>query len=89
MHNKPLSIAAMRDRSPLGTPTLMKDSEECTMSDLSAFPPGTYVGDPYYSVNGVPYTWLSDCDARRARLVTLIVTDNGDGTSHLDVVAYY
>jgi hypothetical protein len=66
-----------------------KDSEECTYTDLSTFPPGTYVGNPFFYVNGVPYTWLSDYDARTANLVTLIATDNGDGTGHLDVVAYY
>jgi hypothetical protein len=40
-------------------------------------------------VNGVIYVWNSDYDGRQANLVTLIVTDNGDGTGHLDVVAYY
>jgi hypothetical protein len=66
-----------------------KDSEECTMTDLSTWPPGTYIGDPFFDVNGVTYDWLSDYDGREAHLVTLIVTDNGDGTGHLDVVAYY
>ena len=66
-----------------------KDSEDCTMTDLSTFPPGTYVGDPNFIVNGVPYSWSSDYDARTANLVTLIVTDNGDGTGHVAIVAYY
>ena len=66
-----------------------KDSEECTMTDLSTFPPGTYVGNPFFNVNGVQYWWNSDYDTRMANLVTLIVTDNGDGTGHIDVVAYY
>ena len=66
-----------------------KDSEDCTMTDLSTFPPGTYVGDPNFIVNGVPYSWSSDYDARTANLVTLIVTDNGDGTGHIAIVAYY
>jgi hypothetical protein len=59
------------------------------MTDLSTFPPGTYVGDPNFIVNGVPYSWSSDYDARTANLVTLIVTDNGDGTGHVAIVAYY
>ena len=66
-----------------------KDSEDCTMTDLSTFPPGTYVGDPNFIVNGVPYSWSSDYDARTANLVTLIVTENGDGTGHVAIVAYY
>ena len=67
-----------------------KDSEDCTMTDLSTFPPGTYVGNPYFAVNGVPgYGWLSDYDGRFANQVTIIVTDNGDGTGHFNLVAYY
>jgi hypothetical protein len=66
-----------------------KDSEDCTMTDLSTWPPGTYVGDPFYVVNGVSYTWNSDYDGMLANFVTLIVTDNGDGTGHLALVAYY
>ena len=66
-----------------------KDSEDCTMTDLSTWPPGTYVGDPNFIVNGVEYSWSSDYDARTANLVTLIVTDNGDGTGHVALVAYY
>ena len=34
-----------------------KDSEDCTITDLSTFPPGTYVGNPVFYVNGVTYTW--------------------------------
>ena len=78
----------IRRASPNPNP-FTKDSEDCTMTDLSTFPPGTYVGHPFFNVNGVPYTWSSDYDARTAHLVTLIVTDNGDGTGHLDLVAYY
>ena len=66
-----------------------KDSEDCTFTDLSTFPPGTYVGDPVYVINGVEYTWLSDYDGRLANLVTFTVTDNGDGTGHVSLVAYY
>jgi hypothetical protein len=66
-----------------------KDSEDCTITDLSSQPPGTYVGNPVFYVNGVPYTWLSDYDGRQANLVTFTVTDNGDGTGHVNLVAYY
>jgi hypothetical protein len=66
-----------------------KDSEDCTMTDLSTWPPGTYVGNPFITVNGVAYGWNSDYDGRMANSVTIIVTDNGDGTGHLALVAYY
>ena len=66
-----------------------KDSEDCTMTDLSTWPPGTYVGNPFFIVNGVLYGWSSDYDGRFANSVTMIVTDNGDGTGHLNAVAYY
>ena len=66
-----------------------KDSEDCTMTDLSTWPPGTYVGDPVYFVNGVGYIWNSDYDGTQANLVTFTVTDNGDGTGHVSLVAYY
>ena len=65
------------------------DREECICSDLSSFPPRTYVGNPYYNVLGAFYTWFSDYDGVTARHVRLIVTDNGDGTGHVDVEAYY
>jgi hypothetical protein len=66
-----------------------KDSEDCTITDLSTFPPGTYVGDPYFYVPPTLVSWFSDYDGRFANLVTLTVTDNGDGTGHVNVVAYY
>ena len=66
-----------------------KDSEECTFTDLSTLPPGTYFGDPYFYINGVLYQWNSDYDARMAKFVFQTVTDNGDGTGHIDVLAYY
>ena len=66
-----------------------KDSEDCTITDLSTWPPGTYVGNPFFDVNGLLYSWSSDYDAMFANHVTLIVTDNGDGTGHLALVAYY
>jgi hypothetical protein len=66
-----------------------KDSEDCTMTDLSTLPPGTYVGNPFLIVNGVSYNWFSDYDAKTANSVTVIVTDNGDGTGHVAAVAYY
>jgi hypothetical protein len=66
-----------------------KDSEDCTMTDLSTWPPGTYVGDPVFVVNGARYIWGSDYDGTLANLVTIIVTDNGDGTGHFALVASY
>jgi len=66
-----------------------KDSEDCTETDLSTFPPGTYVGNPLFIVNDVSYGWSSDYDGSPANQVTLIVTDNGDGTGNVDIVAYY
>ena len=66
-----------------------KDSEDCTMTDLSTWPPGTYVGNPFITVNGQSYGWNSDYDGRLANSVTVIVTDNGDGTGHVNAVAYY
>ena len=66
-----------------------KDSEDCTITDLSTWPPGTYVGNPFLYVNGVPYLWNSDYDGSLANPVTVIITDNGDGTGHLAAVAYY
>lgn len=66
-----------------------KDSENCTITDLSSFPPGTYVGHPHYKVNGERHGWRSDYDGRKARSVTLVVTDNGNGTGNVDIVAYY
>ena len=33
------------------------------MTDLSTWPPGTYIGNPNYNVNGQLYTWTSDYDA--------------------------
>jgi hypothetical protein len=66
-----------------------KDSEDCTMTDLSTWPPGTYVGNPFITVNGVQYGWNSDYDGRLANSVTIIVTDNGNGTGHIALVAYY
>jgi len=66
-----------------------KDSEDCTETDLSTFPPGTYVGNPFFVVNGVSYSWSSDYDGSFANQVTIIITDNGDGTGNVDIVAYY
>jgi hypothetical protein len=40
-------------------------------------------------VNGERHGWRSDYDGRKARSVTLIVTDNGNGTGNVDIVAYY
>ena len=66
---------------------LRRDNEECTCTDLSSFPPGTYTGSPFFYVNGTSYTWSSDYDGVQAHRVQLIVTDNGDGTGEVDVKA--
>jgi hypothetical protein len=76
----------VRKRGPV---LFTKDIEECTITDLSTLPPGTYAGNPTFTVNGVPYTWNSDYDGRQANFVTFTVTDNGDGTGHVSLVAYY
>ena len=63
-----------------------KDSQTCTI--LFGFPAGTYTA----ADNG---GWNSDSSppSHSAGLfttnVTMVVTDNGDGTSNLELVAYY
>ena len=69
--------------------SLTRDTEQCIFTDLSSMPPGTYVGNPYYMVNGLSYHWFSDYDGVFATHVRLIITDNGDGTGHADAEAYY
>jgi hypothetical protein len=68
---------------------LTNDSEDCILTDLSSWPVGTYIGNPYFNVNGLFYTWTSDYDALTANHVRIIITDNGDGTGHADIEAYY
>jgi len=63
--------------------------EQCILTDLSSWPPGTYAGNPDYKVNGTFYTWSSDYDGVMATNVHITITDNGDGTGHADVLAYY
>lgn len=65
------------------------DREDCILTDLSSWPPGTYIGNPYYVMNGVGYTGTSDYDGLVANHVRLVISDNGDGTVHADVEAYY
>lgn len=71
--------------------SITSDTEQCIFTDLSTFPPGTYLGNPYFYVNGngVQYHWNSDYDGLFAHHVRLTITDNGDGTGHADVEAYY
>jgi hypothetical protein len=66
-----------------------KDSEDCTITDLSSFPPGTYVGHPFFFVNGEKHRWASDLDGQIARLVTIVVSNAGGGTGDVSIVAYY
>ena len=70
-------------------PGSTRDSEQCILTDLSSFPPGTYAGSPNFKVNGSFYTWSSDYDGVMASNVRIVITDNGDGTGHADVLAYY
>lgn len=66
-----------------------KDSQTCTISNLTTLPPGTYVGDPLFVVGGLNWFWQSDYDGQVATNVTLTVTDNGDGTGTVELVAYF
>jgi hypothetical protein len=66
-----------------------RDSEQCTMTDLSTFPPGIYRGTPTFHVNGSPYHWNSDYDGVTALKLYVVVSDNGDGTGHLYIDAHY
>ncbi len=69
--------------------SLIRDTEECTLTDLSTWPPGTYIGNPNYVVNGTGYVWNSDYDGAQAHHVRIIITDNGDGTGHASLEAFY
>ncbi len=59
-----------------------KDSETCTISDVATWPAGTYV-------IGSGAFWISDFDGQVAVSGTIVVTDNGDGTGTMDIVAYF
>jgi hypothetical protein len=67
-----------------------KDSETCTISDLSTWPPGTY---PIVTSPLPPPAewaiWFSDFDGQQAVSGTIVVTDNGDGTGTMNIDAYY
>lgn len=71
---------------------IVKDSETCIASgNTSHLVEGTIVGDPdFCTFDGrCGWRWASDFDLAIATHVTLVWTDNGDGTFTLDVVAYY
>ncbi|SRR6266540_773947 len=72
-------------------PVSVKDSETCLVSGNTAgYVAGTYTGSPYG--NFPPYGtvgWQSDFDAALASSWTLTITDNGDGTFTVEIVAYY
>ena len=67
-----------------------KDSETCTISDLSTWPPGTY---PIVTSPLPPPAswaiWFSDFDGQQAVSGTIVVTDNGNGTGTMTIDAYY
>jgi hypothetical protein len=66
-----------------------KDSETCTISDVSTWPPGTY---PIVTTPLPPPAmwamWFSDFDGQQAVSGTVVVTDNGDGTGTMNIDAY-
>ena len=72
-----------------GSRPFTKDNQECTITDLSSLPPGTYRGAGHFFVNGTEYTWTSDYDGLTAIGINLIVTDNGDGTGHVEGDFFY
>lgn len=67
-----------------------KDSETCTISDLSTWPAGTYTITPSPTPPPGNYAfWFSDFDGSIAQSGTLVVTDNGDGTGTMNITAYF
>jgi hypothetical protein len=67
-----------------------KDLETILITDLTTFPPGTYVLQGYtFWIQGVPFGWISDYDGQYAFSGTMVVTDNGDGTGTLEAELYY
>lgn len=66
-----------------------KDTETCSMSNVSTWPAGEYIGNPYFYINGVREYWISDYDGQIATTFRGEVTDNGDGTGTLELVAIY
>ena len=58
----------------------IKDSEDCTI--LNGFPAGTFSCTDFGG-------WFSDFDGMFTLDCTLVITDNGDGTSNNHIVAYY
>jgi hypothetical protein len=70
----------------------VKDSETCLLSgDTTSLVAGTYTGDPYGTVFGLPnpVRWKSDYDGAIATTWTSTFLDNSDGTWTVNAVAYY
>jgi hypothetical protein len=69
----------------------VKDSETCVLSgDTSRVVAGTYAGAPKFCIPNNPCAvWSSDYDGQIAKTVTITITNNGDGTFTMNVVAYY
>ena len=70
----------------------VKDSERCVISgDTTGYVAGTYSGSPlgFFPPVGIDADWISDYDGTIASSWTFTVTDNGDGTFTIDIVAYY
>jgi len=67
-----------------------KDSETCTISDLSTWGPGTYpIVTSFLPPPALSAIWFSDFDGQQAVSGTIVVTDNGDGTGTMNIDAYY
>jgi hypothetical protein len=68
----------------------VKDSFECTITDLATVPAGEYSGFnvPWFDGSGDPI-WASDYDGTPTASLTLSVTDNGDGTGSVAGEAHY
>ena len=67
-----------------------KDSETCTISDLSTWPPGTYpIVTSFLPPPALSAMWFSDFDGQQAVSGTIVVTDNGNGTGTMNIDAYY
>lgn len=74
-----------------------KDSETCLVTgDVNGYVAGTYSGSPRGFLPGVPFGantgWGSDSPLENGAAAiswTITLTDNGDGTWTVDILAYY
>jgi hypothetical protein len=66
-----------------------RDVETCRISDLSTWPVGRYVIAPNTNPDSTHVYWWSDYDGKIAQSGTVTVSDDGDGTGEMQIVAYY